>query len=307
MANADLLLKLGKVIIATAWADGEITPEETLCLHDIVFSLPTLTTEQWRQLKLYVDQRVDAAERERLIVELEKAIRSEEDKQTVIHALQTIITADGTVSPDEERAVATIQQAVERVDVDLMNQLGGLVNHIIDRRVQVIASAPNREAHFDEFIKNRVYYEVDRFLSQSTTRLEIPDKEVRKLCLAGGLMTCVAKIDRQVTGSEFDAMVRAMKTGWDVPHDSANFVAAIAVSNACANLDYLSMTRQFYETTTDHERLRFLDVLFMVADADGRVSVDESDSIRRTALLLKLTPKQFLDARVRIPRERRAD
>jgi tellurite resistance protein len=44
-----------------------------------------------------------------------------------------------------------------------------------------------------------------------------------------------------------------------------------------------------------------------VADADGHVSHDEIEEIRRIAQSLNLTHKQFIGAKLKIPRERRAN
>jgi len=136
--------------------------------------------------------------------------------------------------------------------------------------------------------------------------LDIPEADLRKLSLAGGLMARVAHVDREVTEDEFDMMVNALQTGWDILREAAAFVAEIAVSKVGAELDYFRLTRQFSTSTTEDERVRFLDVLFAVADADGRVSHEEIEEIRRIARSLNLTHKQFIGAKLKIPRERRA-
>ena len=56
---------------------------------------------------------------------------------------------------------------------------------------------------------------------------------------------------------------------------------------------------------TEEERVQFLDVLFAVADGDGLVSTPETEGIRRIAMNLKMTHRQFIDAKLKIPRERR--
>ena len=120
-------------------------------------------------------------------------------------------------------------------------------------------------------------------------------------------MARVAHVDREVTEDEFDRMVHALQAGWDITPEAAAFVAEVAVSEASAELDFFRLTRQFFTSTTEVERVRFLDVLFAVADADGRVSYDEIEEIRRIARSLNLTHKQFIGAKLKIPRERRAN
>jgi uncharacterized tellurite resistance protein B-like protein len=315
MSNKNLILTLAKVIIAAAWADGEMTLEEINSLKDLLFQLPQaglkqdkrITGREWAMLEMYIESPVGAAERARLVEELQAALRTPKDRALALSALEDLIQADGVV-PDEERAVAEeIKTAIEAVDLGIIGQLGRLTRGTVQRRSQAVANAPNREEYFEDFIKNKVYYAVQQRLNLGEVELDIPEADLRKLSLAGGLMARVAHVDRQVTEDEFDTMVNALQAGWDIAREAAAFVAEVAVSEISADLDYFRLTRQFSTSTTEDERVRFLDVLFAVADADGQVSHDEIEEIRRIAKSLNLTHKQFIGAKLKIPRERRAN
>jgi uncharacterized tellurite resistance protein B-like protein len=312
MPDKNLILTLAKVIIAAAWADGEMTLEEINSLKDLLFQLPhaggtQLTGREWAMLDMYIESPVGAAERARLLEQLQAALRRPKDRALALSALEDLIQADGVVT-DEERAVAEeIKSAIEAVDVGVIGQLGRLIRGTVQRRSQVVANAPNREEYFEDFIKNKVYYAVRQRLNLGEVDLDIPEADLRKLSLAGGLMARVAHVDREVTEGEFDTMVNALQGSWDITREAAAFVAEVAVSAVSADLDYFRLTRQFSTSTTEDERVRFLDVLFAVADADGRVSYDEIEEIRRIAKSLNLTHKQFIGAKLTIPRERRAN
>jgi uncharacterized tellurite resistance protein B-like protein len=312
MSDKNLILTLAKVIIAAAWADGEMTLEEINSLKDLLFRLPRaggtqLTGREWAMLEMYIESPVGAAERARLVELLQAALRKPKDRALALSALEDLFRADGVVT-DEERAVEEeIKTAIEAVDVGVIGQLGRLMRGTVQRRSQAVANAPNREEYFEDFIKNKVYYAVRQRLNLGEVNLEIPEADLRKLSLAGGLMARVAHVDRQVTEDEFDMMVNALQAGWDIAREAAAFVAEVAVSEISADLDYFRLTRQFSTSTTEDERVRFLDVLFAVADADGHVSHDEIEEIRRIAKSLNLTHKQFIGAKLKIPRERRAN
>ena len=59
--------------------------------------------------------------------------------------------------------------------------------------------------------------------------------------------------------------------------------------------------------TTESERLDFIDVLFDVAAADGALSFEETEEIRTIAYVLKLTHRQFIDAKLKVPAELRKE
>jgi uncharacterized tellurite resistance protein B-like protein len=65
--------------------------------------------------------------------------------------------------------------------------------------------------------------------------------------------------------------------------------------------------REFMDSTTEEERVRFMDVLFAVAVADGLVSELELSEIGSIAAWLYLPRKVFIDAKVRVPAEQRAE
>jgi hypothetical protein len=90
-----MIMTLGKVIVAAAWADGEVAHDEVNSLKDLLFHLPELNARQWAELEIYLESPVDAAERTRLVEELRGEIRSVADKQLAISALHDLVEVDG--------------------------------------------------------------------------------------------------------------------------------------------------------------------------------------------------------------------
>ena len=90
MSDQNLILALAKVLVAAAWADGQIATEELNSLKDLLFQLPGLTASDWVQIEIYLDSPVDAAERQRLVSDLENRLSSEADKQQVMAALDQL-------------------------------------------------------------------------------------------------------------------------------------------------------------------------------------------------------------------------
>jgi uncharacterized tellurite resistance protein B-like protein len=307
MSDRNLILTLAKVIIAAAWADGEITTEEINSMKDLLFLLPhagykhgtRISGREWAMLEMYIESPVGAAERARLVEELQAALRTPKDRTLALSALEDLIQADGVVTDEERAVLEEIKSAIETVNLSIFGQLGRLIQGPVQRRSEAMVNAPNREEFSEDFIKNKVYFAVRQRLNLGERDLDIPEADLRKLSLAGGLMAQVAHVDRDVTGDEFDMMVNALQRGWDITPEAAAFVAEVAVSQVGGELDYFRLTREFTTSTAEDERVRFLDILFAVAGADGQVSHDETEEIRRIASSLHLTRQQFVDAKTR--------
>ena len=297
MTDKELVLALAKVMIAAAWLDDRISEEEYGSLRQWLSPLQ-ISAHEWARLEMYLTAPIGAAERERLVRELADLLETTAEKEQVAEALADVIQADGTVTETEKQVVAAIIEAVDQVDVSALGRLGRVVRHAVQRRHDAAATAPNREAQFDEFIHNRVYYRVCERLAQK--ELNLDEAALRKLSLAGGLLARVAEVDQQVAATEIEAMTQALQDNWGVNHAAAAFVTEVAISEVEEGLDYYQLVEGFKATTTEAERLRFLDALFAVAHADRDLFHEESEQIRRIAKGLDLSREQFMAARQRI-------
>lgn len=306
MANSNLILTLGKVIVAAAWADHEVALEELNSLKDLLFRLPELTGREWAALEMYIESPVGAKERERLVEQLKEELRSAEDKRLALRALDELVKADGVITEEELAVVEDIKAQIEAADTGLLGALGRMLKAPLARREQALAESPNREAHFEDFIKNKVFYGIQRRLDLGEAEVDVPETALRKLALAGGLMARVAHVDLEVTDSEFSSIVEALQSGWKITAEEAAFVAEVAVSEIGPDLDYYRLSREFFESTTEGERAGFLEVLFQVAAADGLASHEEIEEIRSISNSLRLPHKAFIDAKLTLPKAQRA-
>lgn len=306
MSAANFYLTLGKVIIAAAWADGEVAHDEVNCLKDLLFRLPGLTGREWAMLEMYIEAPVGAAERERLVEQLQNELRSSSDKSLALQSIDDMVLADGIVSEEEKAIVNEIKTQIESASVGVFSQLGRVVKNSIQRREIALSAAPNREEHFEDFIKNKVYYEVQRRLELDKTSLDIDEDRLRKLSLAGGLMARVAHVDLEVTDDEYKAIANSLITEWGISTEEATFVTEVAVSEIGPDMDYYRLAREFFTSTDREERAKFLNILFSIANADGFVTNEEIEEIRAIANSLRLTHRQFIDAKKTIPKDKRS-
>jgi len=195
---------------------------------------------------------------------------------------------------------------IEDVDTGFFNYIGHLIRNALQRRSQTMRQAPNREKYFEEFLKNKVYYEMRRRLDRSQTKLDIPDDHLRKLGTLGGMMARVAQVDHVLLDKELDrmtsivetgwGMMSILQTGWGLSREAALFVVDVAMSEVSKNFDYLRMSREFYEIATPAERVNLLELLFAVANADGRISNEEFSEIRSIADYLLLSSNRVDEA-----------
>ncbi len=306
MSKSSLILTIGKVVIAAAWADGDISNDEINSLKDLLFHLPDMTGREWAMLEMYISTPVGEAERKRLVDELNEELTKSNERDMALKALDNMIRADGTVTEREKLVAQEIRESIEDADSGIFHQIGRLMKGPVERRSTAVSAAPNREQYFDDFIKNRVYYGVQMQLEGGSASPGISEQLLRKLSLGAGLMARVAQVDEAVTTIEKETIIQALVQNWSLDPETADLVADVALAEVSPEMDYYRLTRTFFETTTEDERISFLDVLFTVAGADGFVSNAEIEEIRALSMGLKLPHKVFIDAKLKIPRAERA-
>lgn len=300
MADRKLAVDLAKLLIAAAWADGELGPEEINSLKDLIFTLGEFTGEEWARLQIYMDSPVSEKERRTLLDNVLAEIKSEHDKEFILKSLQELFCADGVIDDKEMAVLDELTQAVSGVKTDVFSRLSKMLRPTLNRRKSTYKSGSQREGRIDDFIKNTIYYQLE---SEGKAPADLGADKVRQLCLAAGLLARVANVDEDISAAERDAIKGVLSKSWGLRESEARVVTDISCHRIIKGLDYFRLTRGFFECTTLEQRRSFLVCLFKVANASDKVSNDEIEEIRKISRALKLNHKDFIAAKLTISDE----
>jgi len=305
MADKRFILELGKLLIAAAWADGTLSTTEINGLKELLFQLPDISGEEWMELELYMASPVGEDERQRLLDRVLGRMGSTADKALALEAIEKLIP-QGATEGDQQLEV------VQQLRTDLEQGSGGFFEHlrrpfrrILNARGQHYTEEQDRESRLEDFIKNTIYFQVTMELRDRGITFDLPDVDIRKLCLAAGLMARVAGVDHVVSAEETQVMGEVLQRHWTLTQEQALLVAEITHHRIFRGLDSVRLVKRFKELTTREERKEFLHCLFEVANAADQTSFEEIEEIRSIVKGLDLTHQDFLDAKLAIPREDR--
>ena len=214
---------LAKVLAAAGWADRKLSPEEIENLKDLLFQFQrsVIDPREDALFQMYIKSPVDTAERQRLVQELRETVWSQEDKAYVRSALQRMAEADGKMTDEEQMVLEEIHSSIESVDTSILGDMGRVVRGAMQRRSRAVRNAPNREKYFEDFLKNQVYYEVRRRLDLIDADIVVPDEELRKLSLVGGMMAHVARVDRVILEKETEKITSVLQADWGLSREAA--------------------------------------------------------------------------------------
>jgi len=301
MPEKDFVMALAKLVIAAAWADGELQNAEINALKDLLFGLEGLSGADWAELEIYTDSPVDPQERENLLAAVLERIKSDEDKNLVLTTLETLVRADGVVTGEEQTLLEEVQKGVSEVGTGMLARLSKMMKAAVVKRDRTYGSAAQRDDQIDDYIKNTIYYQ----LKSQGMEIDLPEQTLRKLCLAAGLLARISAVDAGISDREKQTIEQVLADEWGLSKHDAKIVAAISCERTLKGLDYFRLARGFFECTTIDERKNFLKCLFRIANVSEKTSYDETEEIRKIAASLKLSHKDFIDAKLTIPDEDR--
>ena len=305
MSNKAFILDLAKLVVSAAWADGELSNEEVNALKDLLFSLDEVSAEDWAVLTMYMESPVSEVEKKELFERVLKAIHTSEDKALALETLERLFRCDGKVTPEEETLLEEFKSNISEIGTGIFSGFSKALKSAILQRKTAVQSSCLREHDSEDYVRNTIYYELQQKQKSQGVSLEKAEPEIRKLCLAAGLLAHIANVDSDFADEEQDTMRRIIAADWGLSHEQADLLAQISCDRATKGLDYFRLSHGFFECTTLEERREFLKTLFRIANASDKTDNDEIEEIRRVAKSLKLPHKDFIDAKLTIPREDR--
>ncbi len=305
MANKEFVLNLGKLMVAAAWADGQLEQKEINALKELLFQLPEISGEEWMKLEMYMESPVQEEERQELLMRVLNGITTKDDKALAVSTLEKLMHVDGVKKEAEAAVVETLRQDIEAKSTGLLAHIGNPLRRAIGSRTSHYGDG-GRESRLDDYIKNTVYYQLVSEMKERGFSFSLPEEEVRKVCFAAGLMARVAWVDNAFCEEEQNSISRALAEGWKLPEEEAQLIMEISHQRIMKGLDFVQLSKGFCSCTTVSERKAFLKGLFSIANAAGKTSSEEIEEIRSISKGLELGHQEFIEAKLTISREDRS-
>jgi len=254
---------------------------------------------------MYLESPASDAEENELRERVMSGIRTGADKALALETLEQLFRCDGKVTPEEEALLAQLRSDISEIGTGAFAGFSRAFKSAIGQRKTAVRSSCLRELESGDYVHNTVFYDLMRKQGDSGVTIDRSETELRKLCLATGLLSHIANVDEVISPEEQEAMCRIIAEDWGLDREQAEMLVSISCDRTTRGLDYVRLSHGFFECTTIEERREFLKTLFRVANAADKTDNDEIEEIRRVAKSLKLSHKDFIDAKLTIPREDR--
>lgn len=301
--SKDFIMDLARLTVAAAWADGELANDEINALKDLLFGLDHVTESDWKVLEMYMEHPVTDEERQELLQRVVEGIHTQNHKALVLQTMRALFEADGEVTAEEEAFLREVEGVVASAG-GILSLFSKAMKSAMGQRKER-TEAVLREAEIEDYVENTIYYRLRREQEERGLQVSQSDAELRKCCLAAGVMARVAHVDDEISEKEKAGIAAVLADAWKLDHQLALLIAELTCQEAARTLDAPRIAYNFFCCTTHPERQQFLVLLFRVANACEGTSHDEIEEIRRIASVLKLGHEDFIAAKLTVPREER--
>ncbi len=277
--NPRILLSVGKVIIAIAWADGAIQEAEIKCLRALLSELPNIPSEYVEALESLLKRPIEPNEREIILDEFAHLVTHHKERNFAFYWLERIINAKGEHNPLEMEIYSAInnrflKHSLEHIDAPISND--NKVPRTTDER-----AIANIEIAFNEARK---------FIPHDL----LSDALLRRMLMIGVLATRITLADYRIDETEIEQLKEFIRrqTGLDKKH-AFQLACLILVHDIKEDVEVLALCKILKTNSSLEERNHWLDQLLRISQQDGIIVDNEMNQIINIAAALGVCQNHF--------------
>ena len=282
-----------KVMTTVAWADGEMTHSELNLLKSFIKKFD-LDKNDVRDLKPYLEAPVSKAHQEELFKLLIAELSSVEEKQEIIEAMSQM--AEGKKTSAEE--ITLVDQFTSWLkESSFTNRSFGKVRNFFQRTIFVDARAKDPE--LEKYFKRKVIKKIELRSAKQGRKITLSDEEVYHICLLGTLLASVAEVDEVFEDAEGEALKKVLEEFFTFPQEELEILFDVIVEQARHGFDFHEVITETNQIIPYNERVMLIDCFFAIASADGKISLAESDQIRKITKAMHIPHQEYKESKIR--------
>ncbi len=282
-----------KVMTTVAWADGEMTHSELNLLKSFIKKFD-LDKNDVRDLKPYLEAPVSKAHQEELFKQLIAELSSVEEKQEIIEAMS--LMAEGKKTSAEE--ITLVDQFTSWLkESSFTTRSFGKVRNFFQRTIFMDARAKDPE--LEKYFKRKVIKKIELRSAKQGRKITLTDDEVYPICLLGTLLASVAEVDEVFEEVEEKALRKVLQENFSFPQEELEILFDVIVEQARHGFDFHEVITETNQIIPYKERVKLMDCFFAIASADGKISLVESEQIRKITKAMHIPHQEYKESKMR--------
>ena len=286
-----------KVLACMAWADQEISREEIsligLFMHEF-----HLSGDERLQVEMYLNEKVEAAEARRVTRRFLAKVRRPAHRKELVDAVEKLMASDERHTSKEREWLQELHDAVAESSGSFL--LDGLRSLLRIGATGADISDSGREAQLHDFIHNRVLFTLRQRVGAKVLEREATPDNLKELTLCGALLARVGYVDEKFLPQEKQFIQKLLCDVWRISPSLAEAVCSIAMETASSGLDLFRLIQEAKAILSVNKRKTLIEALFALALAEGNMTGQEIEEIRKVAYGLDFTHRAFINAKLKV-------
>ena len=284
-----------KVLTTIAWADGEITQSELNILKSFYRKF-NLDKDELLELKHYLAAPISKKEQTELYDQLIHELDTSGEKEEVLEALEAMEQVGKRVGNEEKELVSQFRNLLQKSSIT-RRSLGKIRNLLGNT---IFSHARDKNPDLEKYFKRQVLKKIELKTARQGIKMNLPDDKLYFICLFGALMAAIANIDGHFDEAEKKALKKALSDHFDFKAKELKILFEIISELVNHGFDFNEVTTELNNLTTYNEKVNMTDCMFAIGGADGELSHDEAEEIRRITKAIRIPHKVFIESKMKI-------
>jgi uncharacterized tellurite resistance protein B-like protein len=285
-----------KVLACMAWADEKVTRAEISLIGRLMHDFH-LSGEERMQVETYLDEKVDSEEARRVTRRFLARVRRPAQRRELVATVEKLLDSDEGRTPEEQEWLRELNDAVAESSGSFL--LDGLRSALRIGAAGADNSDLGREARLRDFIHNRVLFKLRHRVGAKILERETNPDKLKELTLCAAFLARVGYVDENFLPQEKEFIQKLLRDVWGISPLLAEAVCAVAME-AANGLDLFRLIQETKATLSANKRKTLLEALFALALAEGKMTGEEIEEIRKIAYGLEFTHREFINAKLRV-------
>ena len=286
-----------KVLACMAWADEKVTRAEISMIGRLMHDFH-LSGEEQLQVETYLDEKVDPEEARRVTRRFLARVRRPAQRRELVATVEKLLDSDEGRTPEEQEWLRELNNAVAESSGSFL--LDGLRSVLRIGAAGGGKSDTDREAHFHDFIHNRVLFKLRHRVGAKMLERETNPDKLKELTLCAAFLARVGYVDENFLPQEKQFIQKLLREVWGISSSLAEAVCDVAMEAAKLSLDLFRLIQETKATLSVNKRKTLLEALFALALAEGKMTGEEIEEIRKIAYGLEFTHREFINAKLKV-------
>jgi uncharacterized tellurite resistance protein B-like protein len=286
-----------KVLACMAWADEEVTRAEISLIGRLMHDFH-LSGEERMQVEMYLDEKVDPEEARRVTRRFLARVRSAAQRRQLVATVEKLLDSDERRTPEEREWLKELNDAVAESSGSFL--LDGLRSVLRIGAAGTDNSDLGREAQLHDFIHNRVLFKLRHRVGAKILERETNPDKLKELTLCAAFLARVGYVDENFLPQEKQFIQKLLREVWGISSSLAEAVCGVAMEAANFGLDLFRLIQETKATLSVNKRKTLLEALFALALAEGKMTGEEIEEIRKIAYGLDFTHREFINAKLKV-------